>query len=138
MLTNHNKRASGLQSLGDLTVIYDGECPFCRSYVSLMKLRNAVGSVSLIDAREKSSATRELTHRGYDLNQGMAVIYGETIYFGKDAVVLISSLINQSGVTSKLIAVLLREPRRAALFYPMMKMGRRITLNLLGKPPLDI
>lgn len=34
-----------------MVVIYDGECPFCRSYVSLMALRDRVGQVDLVDAR---------------------------------------------------------------------------------------
>jgi hypothetical protein len=35
---------------------------------------------------------RRLVELGYDLNEGMAAIYGGKVYYGKDAVVLISSL----------------------------------------------
>jgi predicted DCC family thiol-disulfide oxidoreductase YuxK len=34
-----------------LTVIYDGECPFCANYVRLYRLRQLVGRVQLVDAR---------------------------------------------------------------------------------------
>jgi len=30
--------------------------------------------------------------------------------------------------------VLLRNPRRAKFFYPIMKFGRRVTLRILGVP----
>lgn len=36
---------------GPVEVVYDGECPFCASYVALLRLRERVGEVRLIDAR---------------------------------------------------------------------------------------
>jgi len=32
--------------------------------------------------------------------------------------------------------VLLRNPRRAKFFYPIMKFGRRVTLRILGVPKI--
>ena len=59
----------------ETVVVYDGDCPFCRSYVSLMKLREAVGKVSLVDARAGGVAVDMLNAKGFDLNEGMAVIF---------------------------------------------------------------
>ena len=37
-------------------IVYDGDCPFCRSYVSLMKLREAVGKVTLVEPADRAAA----------------------------------------------------------------------------------
>ena len=117
-----------------MVVVYDGECPFCRNYVRLMALRNAVGDIDLIDARTSDPAVRQLIELGYDLNEGMAALYGGTIYYGSDVVVLLSSLSNERGWLGRSLAALLRHPARARFFYPYLKIGRRIVLKILGKP----
>ena len=33
-------------------LVYDGDCPFCSAYVRFVRLRDAVGTVHLVDARE--------------------------------------------------------------------------------------
>ena len=119
-----------------MTVVYDGECPFCRNYVRLMALKKAVGAVELVDARSDAPAVRRLVELGYDLNEGMAAIYGGTVYFGSDAVVLISTLTHKAGPAARVLAALLRDPRRAKRLYPVMRVGRRIALRLLGRPEI--
>jgi hypothetical protein len=57
-----------------MAVVYDGECPFCRGYVTLMKLRAAVGGVVLVDARHGGPIVERLIRQGYDLNEGMAFL----------------------------------------------------------------
>jgi hypothetical protein len=66
--------------------------------------------------------------------KGMAAIYGGKIYYGKDAVVLISSMAGERGWMGHLLATALRNPVRATFLYPIMKLGRRVTLRILGKP----
>lgn len=116
-----------------MAVVYDGECPFCRNFVRLMALRRAVGDVELVDARTPASTVRWLMELGYDLNEGMAVVYGGKVYYGNDAVVLLSSLTNERGWLGRSLAALLRDPARARMLYPWMKIGRRIVLKLRGK-----
>lgn len=120
-----------------MTVVYDGGCPFCANYVTLMNLRNAVGAVSLVDARTNAPEVKTLAARGYDLNEGMAVLFGDKVYYGEDAVTFISSLTNSRNWLGRLVTELLRTPSRAALFYPIMKLGRRVALKALGRPLLD-
>ena len=52
---------------------------------------------------------------------------------GPDALVLLSRLSDDRGVASRLLARLLRSPGRARLLYPAMKLGRRVTLLMLGR-----
>ena len=117
-----------------MVIVYDGECPFCRNYVRLMELRKAVENVDLVDARTPHPAVWKLVELGYDLNEGMAAIYGGKIYYGSDAVVLLSSMTNGRGWAGRFLAVLLRRPARARFLYPYMKVGRRFALKILGKP----
>lgn len=116
-----------------LTVVYDGECPFCSNYVRLMALRRSVGTVALVDAREGGPVVEDVTRRGYDLNNGMVVRHGQTLYYGPDALVLLSTLSEDRGAIGRVLSRLLRSPSRARLLYPMMKFGRRATLALLGR-----
>jgi len=80
-----------------MVIVYDGECPFCRNYVRLMELRKAVGNVDLVNARTPHPAVSKLVELGYDLNEGMAAIYGGKVYYGSDAVVLLSPMTNGRG-----------------------------------------
>ncbi len=36
----------------DLFIVYDGECPFCSRYVALQRLRESIGKVSMVNARD--------------------------------------------------------------------------------------
>jgi predicted DCC family thiol-disulfide oxidoreductase YuxK len=119
-----------------MVVVYDGECPFCANYVHLMGLRKSVGDVDLVDARTHAPVVQDLVDHGYDLNEGMAAIFGGRTYHGSDAVILISSLSGERSWVGRSIAALLARPGRARLFYPVMKLGRRIVLKALGKPLL--
>src|SRR6516165_6967800 len=115
-------------------VVYDGDCPFCRNYVSLMNLRTAVGDVKLIDARGDAEIVNFLSEQGFNINEGMAVIHGAKIYFGEDAVTFISSMTAVRPFVGKLIALILRSKTCADVLYPIMKAGRRLTLKALGIP----
>jgi predicted DCC family thiol-disulfide oxidoreductase YuxK len=119
-----------------ISIVYDGDCPFCSGYVTLMRLRAAVGKVELVDARNSGATARMLAQQGYDLNEGMAVIFAGQVYHGKDAVVLISAMTGKLSWTGKLLAAVLRNKKCAAMMYPAMKFGRKITLKLLGIPQL--
>ena len=120
-----------------MVVVYDGECPFCSNYVKLMALQRQTGKVELIDARTADPRVAELWRQGYDLNEGMAAIFGGAVYYGSDAVTLISKISGErGGVLGRMMSALLRDPQRARLLYPAMKTGRRLTLKMLGRKGL--
>ena len=116
-----------------LTIVYDGQCPFCSNFVALMTLKQAVGRVDLIDARSAHPLVATLFAQKYDLDEGLVVIYGEKVYYGSDAVALISDLSNRGGRIARLISFVLSGPRRANIIYPWMKAGRRVVLKMLGR-----
>ena len=126
-------RAREMEGNQKIVIVYDGKCPFCNSYVRLMALRRAVDKVVLIDARSDDPIACKVGAQ-YDLDEGMAVLYGGKVYYGADAVILISALTCDGSWVARSLAVLLRNPRRAKFFYPIMKFGRRATLRILGVP----
>src|SRR5262245_37223063 len=98
MRTVKTNRSHAAQAGDNLVVIYDGQCPFCSSYVRLLALRKAVGSVELVDARSGDPRVLDVNMRGFDLNEGMIAIFGGKIYYGADAVVLLSTLSGDYGL----------------------------------------
>ncbi len=129
---------SDLTGGNGIVVIYDGDCPFCRSYVYLAALRKVVGSLELVDARSGDPRVRDIQNRGFDLNEGMIAIVGNKIYHGADAVDLLSALSENRGPVAGLLSRVFGDPRRARKLYPYLKMGRRLALRLLGRSQIYI
>jgi predicted DCC family thiol-disulfide oxidoreductase YuxK len=116
-----------------LEVIYDGDCPFCASYVGIVRLREAVGQVDLVDARSADPRVAEVQAMGFDLDEGMVVRHGDAVFYGDAAMRHLSILSAPGGVMNTALRVLFRAPRRAALLYPVLATGRRLTLRVLGR-----
>lgn len=117
-------------------VIYDGQCPFCDAYIKMLRLRESVGDVTMIDARAEPDLVRECEQRAYALNDGMLVLLAGRAYFGADAVVLLSQLTTASGMLNRAVAAVLKNKALASICYPIMRGGRAITLSMMGRQRL--
>jgi predicted DCC family thiol-disulfide oxidoreductase YuxK len=122
----------------DMLVIYDGQCVFCSAYVRLLRLREAVGRVELLDGRTGGIADLAARELGLDLNEGMLVLYQGRAYYGNEAMTILSVLTTRSGLLNRAIAALFRFPTLSRLLYPLMKLGRRVTLALLGRSTIPL
>lgn len=116
-----------------LEIYYDGDCPFCSAYMKMLNLRAAVGRVELIDARSGDPRLRDITAAGFDLDEGIVLRHGTRLIHGAEAMQLLSVLSEGRGF----MRWLMRAPRRAAFVYPFMRMGRRLTLWLMGRKGLS-
>lgn len=114
-------------------VVYDGECIFCQNYVRMLRLRDSVGKVDLVDARSDDPRVGELVARGYDLDEGMVFSYRGRIYHGSDAVNALALLASPSTLFNRLNATILSKPTTARVLYPWLKAGRRLTLWVRGR-----
>lgn len=126
----------GLETRGigtPIEIVYDGDCPFCAAYMRMVRLKDTIGPVSLIDARQHPHVVRQLRAEGIDIDDTMVVNFGGRRYAGPQAVELLSLLSSKVGVMNRLSALLLRDGRRAAFFYPILRTGRRMALILLGR-----
>jgi len=120
-----------------MTLVYDGQCPMCRQFVRLQRLRRDVGEVELVDARRESAARRELSEWEIDLDEGFALRIGEQWVHGSEALHRLALMSTGSGLFNRLMARLFASPRRTARFYPWLCRGRSILLRLLGRGPID-
>lgn len=118
-------------------IVYDGECPFCSNYVSLLRIKQAAGPIELVDARSQQHAVvTMLVDKGYDLNEGMAFVMGDDIFYGNECINHLALISTESTLFNKINAFIFRSPLMAKLLYPIMKTGRNITLRLMGRKPL--
>ena len=120
----------------EITIVYDGGCPVCNAYVRYTRLREAL-KVKLIDARQDPELVRELAQYGMNLDEGMVVFFGGRRFHGADAMHILSTLTTRSGAWNRMNLWLFGNPRTAAVFYPLLKQGRRTLLWVLRRPPLS-
>ncbi len=69
-----------------ILLVYDKECPVCDNYCRLVRTKESVGDLKIIDARELSEVLDEITALGLDIDQGMVVKMDGEIYYGAAAV----------------------------------------------------
>lgn len=125
-------------SKNKLDIYYDGDCPFCRNYVAFTNLRKSFnGNVSLHNVRDIPSKVKEFSEKGYNLNDGMIAELNGDIYYGADAVHLMTLLSNNKGVLKRINKALFQYKGTARILYPILRLGRAITLKVLGKRKID-
>lgn len=117
----------------DNWILYDGDCPFCRSYVSFMRLREAAGPIRLIDARLDTPERRLVQQQGLDLDEGMVLYYAGAYFHGAACLNRLALMSTGSGMVNSLCAALFRAEGRARNFYPWLRRGRNLVLRLLRR-----
>jgi len=124
---------------GEVYFVYDGDCPICTTAANGFRIREAVGLLYLINAREGKDQplVREVTELGYDLDEGMVIKFGERYYHGADALGIMAMLGSNIGWFNRMNALLFRSPRMAALLYTVMRSIRNALILIKGKPKLN-
>ncbi|MGJ7457360.1 thiol-disulfide oxidoreductase DCC family protein [Halomonas sp. MA07-2] len=118
------------------TIYYDGDCPFCRRYVDLLRLREVAGEVRLVSLREAPEACRRFRALGIDLDEGMVVEQGGRLYHGSDAVHYLALMTTPVGGFNRLSSAILSRRWLARGLYPGMRAVRNATLRLMGRDGL--
>lgn len=121
-----------------ITIIYDGDCPFCSRYVEMVRLRESVGDVRLVDARDPDAAAwlTAVRLRGLDLNDGMVAIYLDQYYHGDECLHLLAGLTSDSGLFNRINSFVFRSRTVSRYLYPVLRAGRNATLAALGREKL--
>jgi predicted DCC family thiol-disulfide oxidoreductase YuxK len=120
-----------------LKIIYDGECPFCKSYVRFLDLKDCFETVNLVDARTNPEAQEQAKKLGYDLDEGFLVFIDDDIYHGKDAVTILAKSTHKNGVFNKINGAMFHSHTGARVIYPIFVVFRNLTLKLLGKKKIN-
>lgn len=120
-------------SYKEIEIIYDGECPVCSKYVTMTRLRKSVGNVTLTDARKDITRSEQMKNDGYNLDDGMIVIYEGNIYYGIEAVHMLALLSSSSGVFNRFNAFIFKNQKASKFIYPLLVILRKILLKILNK-----
>ena len=114
-------------------IVYDGECPFCSKYVQMVRLRETVGNVELLNMRDPHPVVDILIAKGVNLDDGMALVQGDQISHGKECIHRLAVLSSPSGIFNRVNAWIFRSPWRSATLYPPLRAARNATLRILGR-----
>ena len=120
-----------------ILLVYDRECPACNAYCQLVNIRESVGELQIVDAREDSDVMNEITAQGLDIDQGMVLKLGDQLYYGADAIHALALIGSRSGLFNRVNYWMFRSKRAATLFYPLLKFLRNLLLKMLGKSKIN-
>ncbi|MCS4308013.1 putative DCC family thiol-disulfide oxidoreductase YuxK [Rheinheimera pacifica] len=120
-----------------ILLIYDKDCPACNAYCQMVRIRQSVGELKLINAREDTEVMQQITARGLDIDQGMVLKMGDNWYYGSDAIYMLSLLSSRSGLFNRLNYHLFKSKRLATWLYPLLRFFRNLLLKLLGKRKIN-
>lgn len=116
-----------------LSIVYDGDCPFCSRYVAYLRLRESVGKVEMVNARQDPDVVAALHQGGYSLDEGMIVAYGGSVYHGQAAITVLAELSQETDLLRRFNAWILRSRFRARAIYPILRFCRNQTLRVLNR-----
>lgn len=129
--------AAGQPKIAANWLLYDGECPFCSRYVQHVRLREAIGTVSMANAREHAALVEEVGRLGYDVDTGMVLKLNGRYYHGADCIHALALLTTPAGWFNRINALAFRSHTVARITYPVLRAGRNLVLKLLGRSRLQ-
>ncbi len=92
----------------------------------------------LVDARQEPALVQRLERLGYSLDQGMLLNIDDQYYHAAAAVHVLALMSSRSDWFNRLNYRLFRSPLAASIVYPLLVVGRRALLWLLGRKPLSV
>ncbi len=121
----------------DIFLVYDKECPACDLYCKLVRIRESIGKLILVDARNPGSIMDEITAGGLDIDQGMVLILGDRMYYGADAIHTLSIMGTRSGVFNRLAYWCFKSQEVSRVIYPVLRSCRNLLLKILRKTKIN-
>jgi predicted DCC family thiol-disulfide oxidoreductase YuxK len=121
----------------EIVLVYDGECPACDAYSRAVRIRESVGDLRIVDAREQSDALDEITAKGLDIDQGIVLKIGTRLYHGPDALHALALISSRSGVFNRLNYRIFRSKTLSSGLYPVLRFFRNLLLRIRGKTGIN-
>lgn len=116
-----------------ILLVYDKACPACQFYCQLVRVRQSVGELQLIDARSGHPVMAQISAAGLDIDQGMVLKLGDQLYYAADAIHMLSLISLRAGVFNRFNAWLFSRKSVACSLYPVLRSGRNLLLKLLRR-----
>lgn len=126
-----------MNNIGDVLVVYDKQCPACDYYCNMVRIKESVGRVVLVGARDGGPVMEEITARGLDIDQGMVVKVGSELYYGSDAINVLALMGTNKGFFNRLAYWSFRSRTLARVLYPVLRACRNLLLKILGKTKIN-
>jgi predicted DCC family thiol-disulfide oxidoreductase YuxK len=120
-----------------ILLVYDKQCPACDYYCNLVRIRESAGRLVLINARDGGPIMDEITAAGLDIDQGMVVKVGGTLYYGSDAIHALSLMGSNSDFFNRVAGWSFRYRPLARILYPVLRACRNLLLKMLGKTKIN-
>lgn len=121
----------------EILLVYDRQCPVCDAYCRMVRIGKSAGTLRLVNARDAGAVMDEITARGLDIDEGMVLKLGTTLYYGADAIHVLSLMSSRSGVFNRLTYWMFRSKRLSATLYPLFRFFRNLLLKLLRKSRIN-
>ncbi len=121
----------------ELLLVYDKECPACNNYCQMIRIREDVGDLKIVDARETSEIMDEITKNQLDIDQGMVLKMGGQLYYGSDAIHAIALISNKSGIFNRLNYWIFKSKTLSSWLYPILRACRNLLLKVIGKSKIN-
>jgi len=131
------KNDTPLLDAAPLVLVYDKECPACNNYCQMVRIRESVGELQLVDAREDTAIIREITAAGLDIDEGMVLKMNDQLYYGPEAVHALALISSRSGIFNRLVYWVFKSKRASKLLYPVLKSGRAVLLKLMRRSKIN-
>ena len=131
------KNDTPLLDAAQLLLVYDKECPACNNYCQMVRIRESVGELQLVDAREASPIMDEITAANLDIDEGMVLKMNDQLYYGADAIHALSMISSRSGLFNRMTYWVFKSKRASHVLYPILKMGRLVLLKLMRKTKIN-
>ena len=118
-------------------LVYDKQCPLCENYCQMVRIRESVGELVLVDARTNKEIMQEITEAGLDIDQGMVLKMDDNLYYGADAIHVISLISSRNGLFNRLNYWLFRSKYLSKISYPILRAMRNLLLKALSKTKIN-
>lgn len=125
------------ENSNQIFLIYDKECPACNNYCQIVRIRESIGTLHILDARESSDIMDEITAHGLDIDQGMVLKVDDQLYYGADAIHTLALMSSRSNVLNRLNYWIFRSKTISYVLYPVLRLFRNMLLTLSGKTKIN-
>lgn len=121
----------------EILLVYDKHCPACDNYCQVVRIRESVGNLKIVNARDDSAIMQEVTAKGFDIDDGMVLKMGEQLYYGSDAIHALALISSRSGIFNRINYWLFKSHHVSRLLYPVLAACRLVLLKILGRTRIN-
>ncbi len=125
------------QDKAEIVLVYDKECPACDNYCRMVRIRESIGQLKIINARNASEFVDKITEKGLDIDQGMVLFLHGQMYYGADAIHALALISSRSGVFNRMNYWIFKSEKISRVFYPVLRFCRNILLKILCKTKIN-